>query len=286
MGALQERMRQSLELRGCRPNTVATYLGCARRYAAHFMRSPAELGAEEIRAFLLHLLYERKLSTSSQGVYAAALRSLYAEALGRSDAVQWVRPPKRAGRLPQVLSGSEVRQVLRAVRSPRHRAVLMTCYAAGLRVSEACALQVGDIDSRRMVLHVRDGKGGRERYVMLSRRLLRFLRAYWKKVRPSGPYLFPGRGRTGRISRAMVHRAFQAAVRDAGLGRRVTTHTLRHSFATHLLECGVDVRVIQVLLGHASIRTTTLYAKVSTGLIGRTQSPLDLLGTPQGAVLG
>jgi len=286
MGALRERMRESLELRGCRPNTVATYLGCARRFAAYFMRSPAELGAEEIRTFLVHLMRERKLSFSSQAVYVAALRALYTETLARSEEVQWLRAPKGSPRLPQVLSGTEVRRVLRAVRSLRHRAVLMTCYAAGLRVTEACSLQVEDVDSRRMVLHIRDGKGGRERYVMLSRRLLSFLRKYWRKVRPPGPYLFPGRGSTGRISRVMVHRTFRAAVRDAGLSRHVTTHSLRHSFATHLLECGVDVRVIQALLGHASIRTTTLYAKVTTGLIGRTRSPLDLLGTPRGAVLG
>jgi site-specific recombinase XerD len=279
-------MREGLELRGCRPNTVATYLGCARRYAAHFGRSPAELGAEEVRTFLVHLMRERRLSWSSQRVYVAALRVLYTEALGRSEDVHWLRSPKGSPRLPQVLGGSEVRRVLRAVKSLRYRAVLMTCYAAGLRVTEACAVRVDDIDSRRMVLRIRDGKGGRERYVMLSRRLLSFLRRYWRKVRPPGPYLFPGRGRAGRISRVMVHRTLQAAARDARLGRHVTTHTLRHSFATHLLECGVDVRVIQALLGHASIRSTTVYAKVTTGLIGRTRSPLDLLGTPRGAVLG
>jgi site-specific recombinase XerD len=137
-----------------------------------------------------------------------------------------------------------------------------------------------------MVLRVRDGKGGRERYVMLSRRLLCFLRKYWRKIRPAGPFLFPGRGRTGHISRVMVHRAFRAAVAAAELPRRVTTHTLRHSFATHLLECGADIRVIQALLGHASIRTTSRYAKVTTRLVGRTQSPLDVLGTREGAVLG
>lgn len=286
MGELRDRMRVSLELRGCRPSTVETYLGCARRFAAHFMRSPAELGAADVRAFLVHIKYERKLSVCSQGVYVSALRALYREALARPEVVDWVHPPKRAQRLPEVFTGSEVQRLLGAVRSLRHRAVLMTCYAAGLRVSEACALQAADIDSRRMVLRVRDGKGGRDRYVMLSRRLLVFLRRYWRKLRPTGPYLFPGRARTGRISRVSVHRVFRAAVRDAGLRREVTTHTLRHSFATHLLECGVDLRIIQALLGHASIRTTTLYTKVGTGLIRRTQSPLDLLGTPLGAVLG
>ena len=286
MGELQERMRQSLELRGCRPSTVATYLGCARRFAAHFMRSPAEMGEPEVRAFLVHLMKERRLSAPSEGVYVAALRSLYVETLGRPEAMREIRPARRPQRLPEVLSGSEVQRLLRAVRSMRHRAVLMTCYAAGLRIAEACALQVADVDSGRMVLRVRDGKGGRERYVMLSRRLLSFLRRYWRKTRPAGPYLFPGRGRTGRISRTAVHRVFRAAVADAGLPRRVTTHTLRHSFATHLLECGVDLRVIQALLGHSSIRSTTLYAKVSTRLIGRTRSPLDVLGTTEGAALG
>jgi site-specific recombinase XerD len=279
-------MRQSLALRGCRPNTVATYLGCARRFAAHFKRSPAEMGEPEIRTYLVHLMEERRLSASSEGVYVAALRALYAEALGRPGEVGWMRPPKRPHRLPEVLSGSEVQRLLRAVKSLRHRAVLMTCYAAGLRIAEACALQVADIDSRRMVLRVRDGKGGRERYVMLSRRLLCFLRRYWRKVRPAGPVLFPGRDGAHPIHRASVHLAFRAAVATAGLARHVTTHTLRHSFATHLLETGADLRVIQALLGHASIRTTSLYAKVSTRLVGRTRSPLDLLGTKEGAVLG
>ena len=164
--------------------------------------------------------------------------------------------------------------------------VVTTAYGAGLRVSEACRLQVQDIDGKRGLIHVRLGKGGKDRYVMLSQRLLGLLRQYWVAVRPSGEWLFPGRKPGKPLTPSAVRRALNVAVKAAKLKKRVTVHVLRHSFATHLLETGTDIRLIQVLLGHASIRTTARYAQVSTTHIGRVKSPLDLLGTKQGAVLG
>lgn len=161
----------------------------------------------------------------------------------------------------------------------------MAAYGAGLRVSEACRLGVGDIDSRRGLIHVRDGKGGKDRFVMLSTRLLAVLREYWRAARPSGPYLFPGMDGAQPIDRHAVNRALRQAAVDAGIAKKVTPHSLRHAFATHLLEAGTDIRTIQVLLGHASISTTARYAKVSQRHVGRTTSPLDVLGTEEGRKL-
>jgi site-specific recombinase XerD len=188
--------------------------------------------------------------------------------------------------MPDILSGSEVARVLAAVGSRKHRMVLMAAYGAGLRVSEACSLSVGEIDSARGVIHVRDGKRGRDRYVMLADRLLLALREYWRIERPAGTRLFPGRAPGGCVSQQAVRDALRKAVAVCGLTKRVTVHTLRHSFATHLLEGGTDLRTIQELLGHNSIRTTVGYLHVSAARIGRTKSPLDVLGTPDGAVLG
>lgn len=255
-------MSEDLKLKNYASGTQAAYLRCARRFAAFHMRSPAKMGEREIRDFLLDLAF-REASPESLKMHVASLKFLYATTLQRPEEVVALSWPKVPRHLPDILSGSEVEALLRAVEPLEHRAVVMSAYGAGLRISEACALRTDDIDSKRMLIHVRDGKRARDRYVKLPERLLVFLREYWRQLRPSGPWLFPG-GRTGRhITPAPVRTALGKAVRKAGITKRITLHGLRHAFATHLLEAGTDIRVIQALLGHASIRSTMRYTQVS-----------------------
>lgn len=286
MGVLKERMETDLKLRNLSPGTQERYLACVRKLAAYYMRSPAQLTEDEVRGYLLYLREEKKVGPSTQKVYVAAFKFLYGTTLNTPEVVRSLWAPKVPKKLPEVLSGTEVDSLLAAVRSLEYRAVLMTAYGAGLRISEACSLYPEDIDSRRMLIRVRHGKGDRQRYVMLSQRLLAALREYWRAARPPGPWLFPGQADGRHVSKASVRKALKAAAETCGLTKRATPHTLRHSFATHLLESGADIRTIQVLLGHRSIRTTQLYAQVSTAHIARTTSPLDLLGTEEGEVLG
>jgi site-specific recombinase XerD len=254
------------------------YLGCVARFVAFHRRSPTALGEAEIRSFLDHLVRERRMSRSTQRVYVAAIHFLYHVTLDRPVTVRRIPFPRRDGeRLPEILSRSEVEQLLRAPSRPNHCAMLMTLYGAGLRVSEVCALVPEDIDSRRMLIRVRGGKGDKDRYVMLSPRLLATLRAYWRQRPPRGPYLFPSPRPDRPLSRMAVFRVVRRAAHRAGLPKRVNPHVLRHCFATHLLEAGTDIRVIQVLLGHRSIRTTARYVRVSQKHIGTVTSPLDAL---------
>lgn len=286
MGEVCTKMTEDLKLRAYRAATEHEYLRCARAFVAHYMRPPSELGEREIRAYLLHLLVVKKVSAATEKVHLAAIKFLYCHTLDRPEEVVRIPWPRVPHPLPVVLSGTEVMQVLGAVESIKHRAILSAAYGAGLRIGEACALCVQDIDSRRMVIHIRDGKRGRDRYVMLGQRLLDLLRTYWKAEHPPAPYLFPGQKPGTTISANAVRQALYGAVRTAGLRKRVSPHTLRHGFATHLHESGTDLRTIQELLGHASIRTTARYTHISTRHIARTRSPLDLLGTPEAAVLG
>ena len=286
MGLLKERMEADLTLRNFRRATQVAYLRYARDLAKHYMASPAELGPEDVRQFLFHLQDVKHLKPSTLRGYMAGLRFLYSVTLGKPEVVDWMRFPRVPRKLPEILSGTEVEALFQAVTSAKYRAVLMTTYGAGLRISEACQLHVHDIDSQRMVIHVRESKGGDSRYAMLSPRLLAVLRAYYRDYRPAGPFLFPGRRSDKAITRETIAGVIKAAVRDCGLDKHVTPHVLRHSFATHLLESGTDIRIIQVLLGHRSISSTQLYTQVSTHHIGRTQSPLDLLGTKRGKVFG
>ena len=282
MGLLRDRMVQDLKLRCYRRGTVQVYVGCVKRFVAFFGKPPKELGESEVREFLLHLAEERHLVPSTLRMYLGAIAFLYAITLGRPEVVAripWPRDGRR--KLPDILSLAEVERLLGAVDAIKHRAIITTAYAAGLRITEACSLQVGDIDGPRGLLHIRDGKRGRDRYVMLGGALLRALREYWKLVRPAGPYLFPGRGRDF-ISSSAVGQALHKAVTAAKIKKHVTPHTLRHSFATHLLEAGESIRVIQALLGHSSIRTTARYTHVSAAQVGRTQSPLDRISTRRG----
>jgi site-specific recombinase XerD len=282
MGVLRERMAVDLRLRGMSPVTQRMYLGCAQRFVAYHHQSPTALGEAAVRAFLDHLVGERHVSRATLGVYVAALHFLYGVTLDRPDVVRRIAYPRRVTeRLPEILSPGEVTALLAAVRSLKHRAMVMVAYGAGLRVSELCALTAADIDSARMLIHVRAGKGDKDRYVMLSARLLATLRAYWRQRPPRGDYLFPSPRPGQPLSRKAIWHMLRRAAGRARLRKRVTPHVLRHSFATHLLEAGTDIRVIQVLLGHRSLRTTARYALVSRAHVGTVRSPLDtLLTTP------
>jgi len=285
MGQLRDRMAGDLTLAGYSATTKKIYLLYARQYAKHFMRSPAEMGEEEIRQFLLHLVEEKRISRSTYRQVRASLMFLYTVTLKRPSEVEHLPVPRQHVKLPVVLSGTEVQALLEAIRSPKYRAVIMVQYAGGLRITEACRLKPQDIDAKRMVLHVRGGKGGRDRYTVLSARLLAYLRDYWRAHRPV-EWLFPGKTSAGHVSAEAVRVVFQKAVAASGIRKEATPHTLRHSFATHLLESGVDVTVLQALLGHASLRATAVYTHVSVEHIGRVTSPLDLLGTPTAEPLG
>lgn len=286
MGELRDKMREDLVLAGFAPSTHRAYLQCARHFAEHFHRSPAEMGEREIREYLLHLVRVKKVKPATHLVYLASLNFLYRRTLRRPEEVEQIPWPKVPRRLPVVPTGEQVRRLFGAIRSIKHRAILMAAYGAGLRISEACSLQVQDIDSKRMLIHVRHAKRSKERYVMLSRRLLQVLRQYWIARLPSGPCLFPGHSPDKPISERVVRRTLRQAVMQCGLSGSITPHALRHGFATHLLELGTDIRVIQRLLGHASPKTTLLYTYMSPRFVGNIDSPLDLLGTARAKPLG
>ena len=274
---LRKRMMQDLELAGHAPGTRSHYINCVRDFAKHHGRCPSTLGQEEVRQWVEHL-GTNKLSPQRLGVHFAALRFLYGKTLGRPEVVSFLSWPRVKRKLPVVLSVEEVARVLQQICVFKHRVFCATLYGTGLRISEACRIQTSDIDASRSVIHVRNAKGGRERLVGLKPALLELLRTYWLHERPAAPWLFAS-PKGNHFSGEPINKALADAARRAGVEKRVTAHTLRHCFATHLIEEGTDLRVIQVLLGHASIQTTTRYAQVSAGMIGRAKSPLELLDT-------
>lgn len=278
---LRDRMKQDLELGSYAVGTRAQYLKAVVRLEEHFERSAEKLNLADVRKYVDHLK-KSGAKASVLKVQMAGIRFLYEKTLGKPTMVAWMSWPRQPKTLPVVLSGTEVQQLLAAMSSPAYRVIAMVMYGAGLRVSEACAIRVEDIDSARGVIHVRHAKGDRERCVMLAPRLLQVLRSYWAACRPPRPYLFPGEDARKPITADSVRNAMQSAVAIAGLTKRVTPHTLRHTFATHLMDTGTDVRVIQALLGHASIRTTMQYTQVSRARLAKTKSPLELLGTAEG----
>jgi site-specific recombinase XerD len=282
---IREKMTADLELRGFASTTKKEYLRRAQNFVAHYRRPPIELGEQEVREFLLHLVNERKAGSATQHMYIAAIKFLYTTTLNRPEVVAKIPWPKRAQTLPDILTGEEVEQIFQQIASLKHRAILMTAYGAGLRISEACSLETSDIDSKRMLIHVHEGKGAKDRYVMLSERLLDVLRTYWKTARPQGRFLFPGAIPGRSITTSAVQRVLHQVVAQCHFNKRITAHSLRHGFATHLLETGTDIRTIQRLLGHSSVQTTARYTRVTERHIGRTKSPLDLLGTKEGQVL-
>lgn len=276
MTPLRQRMIEDLQLRNLAPATQKHYIAHVAAFARFFGRSPEALDQEAVREYLLYLLNERKMAPDGVNQHCSALKFLYLTTLEmpwRDVDFPRVRRPHR---LPVVLSHEEIVQFFDHVPGLRYRAALMMCYGAGLRVSEAVAVKVADIDSQRMLIRVEQGKGRKDRYTMLSPRLLEVLRVYWRAARPQS-YLFPS-WRTGRhLNAASLQQACHDAWLRSGLRKRITVHTLRHSFATHLLENGTDVRIIQVLLGHSRIDTTARYTAVTPQLVGATLSPLDRL---------
>lgn len=283
INALQ-RMNEDLHLRGLAKQTRSEYLRCARLFFGYHQQDPEHpevLGEAHIQQFLTHRLVDDRISYATLKVGVAAIRFLYATTLKRPDIAVNIAYPKVKSALPDILSGSEIDSLLAALDEPKYRAIVMTTYGAGLRISEVCTLRIADIDSKRMLLHIRGPKGGRDRFVPLPERVLFMLRRYWAATRPKGPELFPGKDPGHCISvDAVRHHLHEAALR-AGLHKPVTPHILRHSFATHLLELGTDIRVIQMLLGHSNIATTLRYARVTPEHVARVQSPIDVLGTPR-----
>jgi len=276
MTPLRQRMLEDMGIRNLAENTQSAYLQQIAAYSRYFNRSPDQLGPEEIRTYQLYLMEIRALTPSSICVATGALRFLYKVTLKRTWAVDEIPMPKRPRKLPEILSPKEVMHFLNAITNHKHRAILMTAYAAGLRVSEATHLKVTDIDSQRMMLRVEQGKGMKDRYVMLSPRLLDVLRTYWKSARPTR-WMFPGEVPGQPITREAVGLACQKARRDSGITKPITPHSLRHAFASHLLESGANLRTIQLLLGHRSLATTARYLKVVTSTVCATASPFDLL---------
>ena len=276
MTPLRQRMLEDMSIRNFAENTQQSYLQQVSSFARYFHCSPDALGPEKVREYQVHLVEDCKLAPSSIGIAVSALRFLYKVTLKQPWAPDEIPMPKKPLKLPVILSPEEVTRFLESVHSMKHRAILMAAYAAGLRVSEATHLKVTDIDSQRMMLRVDQGKGHKDRYVMLSPRLLQELRSYWRAGRPK-TWLFPGDVQGRPITRDAVGQACQRAHRCSGIQKPITPHSLRHAFATHLLERGVDVRRIQLLMGHRSLSTTTRYLKVATSTICATTSPLDLL---------
>jgi integrase/recombinase XerD len=281
MSPLRQRFIDDLRIRNLSPKTIEAYVAGVVRFAQHFGRSPDQLGPEEVRGFQLELI-RRDVSWSLFNQTVCALRFLYGITLRRPEQLPLIPFGKRPKVLPRVLSADEVVRFLNAAEPGRDRVLFQVAYACGLRISELLHLQVTDIDSARMVVLVRQGKGGKDRLVPLSARLLEELRCYWKSDRPR-PWLFPGgvRRRSQRpLCESSVQRLCQTVVARAGLGRRISPHTFRHSYATHLLEAGVDLVTLQTILGHTSLQTTAHYLHVSTHRLRQTPSLLDLLALP------
>ena len=272
---LRRRMIEDMTVRNLSPATQRSYLHAVAKFSQFFGRSPDRLDLEDVRAFQVHLV-AGGMSWPALNQTVCALRFFFGVTLGRADLPERIPHAREPRKLPVVLSADEVMRFLEAVSGLKHRAALTTAYAAGLRVSEVVSLKVADIDSSRMVIRVEQGKGAKDRYVMLSPQLLGILRSYWRLTRPVR-WLFPGRDADHPLHPTVLQGACRSARTAAGLDKRVTMHTLRHSFATHLLESGTDIRIIQALLGHNNLQTTARYTQVATSTIGRTPSPLERL---------
>ena len=275
LSPLRRRMIDDMTVRNLSPATQRSYLHAVTKFSRHFQRSPDRLGLEDVRAFQVYLV-STGISWPALNQTVCALRFFYGVTLDHGEIPERIPYAREPSKLPVVLSADEVVTFLEAVPSLKARTALTTAYAAGLRASEAVGLKVGQIDSGRMVIRVEHGKGGKDRYVMLSAQLLGILRSYWRLARPQY-WLFPGREESKPIDVQVLHSACRSACAAAGLAKHVTVHTLRHSFATHLLESGTDIRIIQVLLLHNYLSTTARYTQVSNAVIGRTESPLDRL---------
>jgi integrase/recombinase XerD len=281
MTPLRQRMLEDMRIRNFTPRTQETYISQVSKFAKHFNRSPEKLGAQEIREYQLYLI-SQKVSWSLFNQAVCALRFLYLKTLKMDIGIEEIPFPKQPKKLPEVLSPTEVATLLQNVSDYRNQVALTTIYSCGLRLQECLHLKVKDIDSSRMTVRVEEGKGMKDRYVMLSERLLKLLREYYRTVRPRSEYLFPSvRDPKKPMNENRLQRAFIKTLNRLGWKKRVSVKTLRHCFATHLLEAGYDVRLIQELLGHRSVTTTQRYMHVSRSRIKQTVSPLDLLPEPR-----
>jgi integrase/recombinase XerD len=276
MTPLRLRMIEDMRVRNLAPNTQRIYVDRVAKFARYFGKPPELLGPEEIRTYQVYLTTQKNASPSALNQAVCALRFLYRITLAKTWLIQYIPYAKKPRTLPVVLSQDEVSRFFESISNIKHRAIVITAYATGLRVSEVLSLRVSDIDSQRMMIRVQQGKGRKDRYVMLSPHLLELLRTYWKMARPQG-WLFPGRPPSRPITREMIYQVCMKASVAAGLTKRAHVRALRHSFATHLLEAGTNIRVIQMLLGHRSLRTTAIYTTVSRETVCATSSPLDLL---------
>jgi len=280
MTPLRQRMIEDMQVRNLSPHTQDSYVRQVAQFARHFDRSPEELGPVDIRSYQVYLANEKKLAPGSILIAVAALRFVYRVTLQKEWLFEDIIPaPKKPQTLPVVLSPEEALRFLESVHLLKHRAILTTCYAAGLRVSEAVRLRPTDIDSQRMVIRIEQGKGQKDRYVMLSVQLLQLLRTWWR-VRKPKVWLFPGASANSHITTSAVEEACKKAHRLCRIPKPITPHSLRHAFAVHLLERGTDVRTIQLLLGHRSLATTARYLRIATVTVCSTTSPLDLLPQP------
>jgi integrase/recombinase XerD len=274
MNTLREKMLAELQLRGITPRTQTAYLREVANLENYFNKSPEELGEEEVKEYLVHLLEDRGLSSGTYKYYAAGIKFLYRTTLNREEVVEKIKYPKAKIKLPVVLDLSEVRALLSVMENFKHRAVLTITYSAGLRVGETAHLKVTDIDSKRMMVRVRQGKGGKDRYTILSKTALGCLREYWRAYRPKD-WLFEGQKEGSHICYTSIRNIFVEAKERAGITKPVGPHSLRHAFATHLIEAGTSLHHVQLLLGHKSPKTTTVYLHVSKMNLAQVSSPLD-----------
>ena len=283
MSRLREKMQGDLKLAGLCHNTQQTYLRCVAKFSSYFGKSPTQLGPDQVRAFLLSLIEKRRLSVSTYNVYAGALCFLYRTTLGRPEVVYGLKRRRARRALPVLLTSDEFERIC-AHLTLRMRTIAVLAYGSGLRISEICQLRIEDIDSQRMQIHIDRSKGEKPRRALLSRTGLALLRSYWKAYKVKGPLLFAGKVKGRTLSRNAFNKALRAAARQAQISKRVTPHGLRHCFATCLLEAGTDLRTVQVLLGHASIRTTVWYLHVTPAMLAKVTSPADCLSGAENLV--
>ena len=276
MTPLRQRMLEDLQIRRYSPTTIRIYLHCIAEFAQHFGKPPDRLGAEHIRQYQLFLVREKKVSRPTFIQVVCALRFFYSHTLNRKVSMERIPFPRRERKLALILSREEVKALLEAPGNLRHCTLLAILYGCGLRVSEVTQLKVSDLDSARNVLWVRHGKGGKDRQTLLPAKLLELLRCYWRNQRPTD-WLFPSADASRPISPKAVFWACRKAAQKAGIAKPIHPHSLRHAFATHLLEAGVNLRTIQILLGHANLETTARYLHVADVAVRTTASPLDSL---------
>lgn len=280
MSALRKRMEDDLVVRGMSPRTLESYTGAVAALAKYYKRSPDRINAAEVQRYLLYLIQEKRLSWSSCNIALSGLKFFYRVTLKRTQAQFELPTARQPQKLPQILAPEEVVRIIEAAANPKHRAILVTTYAAGLRLSEVCHLKVSNIDSARMTIHVEQGKGAQDRYTPLSPRLLTELRRYWVLYRPK-TWLFAARHPDLPVLPHTVQRVFKRAKARAGVTKECGIHGLRHAFATHLLEAGVDVPTIQHMMGHSHISSTLRYFHLARKHLGQVPSPLDILPRPE-----